>query len=263
MNHRKDLQSQPTDKSLVSEGPYSGGSSSMLSPSITAQQPITPASGNHQVQFEFPDDLAPPASSKSNVTEENIQLVPHYGNDISLPQLEQAPPSMPSQIQQQIPAQQVQKQFKVQVHSQNEVSKNIFQRKLSDLKSSTRSLLTVSTNASTTSGTVAFRELIPLSPRVLVQNVNTSNILSSDVNPKVFVYKQKRKQYRLAATAGGMVVGGLALGPAGIAVGAGVGMATNKAFKVKEKRAQRKFEQSNFQEAASHSMVAQHQGAFC
>jgi hypothetical protein len=54
---------QPTDKSLVSEGPYSEGSSFMLSSSITAQQPIFSASGNYLVQIEFSEDLAPPFSS--------------------------------------------------------------------------------------------------------------------------------------------------------------------------------------------------------
>lgn len=193
----------------------------MLSPSITAQQPITPTTsrGGNQVHFEFPPDLAglstlasEQEASKENDENYNQAMVPSpYTPRSSRRHLNPlSPPPM---------------------HFMNKIDVNTL---------ATRSTL------STTSMS---RDPISNS--------------TPDINPKVAKYKQQRKQIRIAATAGGMVVGGLTLGPAGIAVGAGVGAATNKFFKHKEKKAQRKHEQHCFQQAASRSVVARQHGALC
>jgi hypothetical protein len=229
MYHR---QSPPADlldmNSIYSLAPYQGGSSSMLSPSVTAQQPITPLSRYNQVHFEFPPDLAAPAGFPQSIEEsesekENQQMVPYY-----------APaPSTPKHLNPLSPP---------HIH-------------LNYQKADMHTLATRSTLSTTSTATS--RELVPLSTN------NNTKLLIPDVNPKIGKYKQKRKNVRAAATAGGMVVGGLTLGPAGIVVGAGVGVATNKFFKLKEKKAQRKHEQKCFQQAASRSMVARQQGALC
>lgn len=68
--------------------------------------------------------------------------------------------------------------------------------------------------------------------------------------------KKQRKRKTAAGAVGGMVVGGLALGPAGVFLGAAAGaVATNKICKARERRAQRKYEQENFQQGAEQSNV--------
>lgn len=76
------------------------------------------------------------------------------------------------------------------------------------------------------------------------------------VLPEKKTLKKQRKRRMAAGTVGGMVVGGLVLGPGGVFVGAAVGgVAANKICKTRERRAQRKYEQENFQSAASRSLV--------
>jgi hypothetical protein len=220
--------------SIYSLAPYQGGSSSMLSPSVTAQQPITPLSRYNQVHFEFPPDLAAPAGppqsiEESEIDKENQQMVPYYAP---------APPSTPKLTLKHL---------------------NPFSPPHIDMSYQKADVHTHATGSTlSTTSTATSRELEPLST-----NNNNTELLTLDVNPKIAKYKQKRKNVRAAATAGGMVVGGLTLGPAGIVVGAGVGVATNKLLKLKEKKAQRKHEQKCFQQAASQSMVARQQGALC
>ena len=73
--------------------------------------------------------------------------------------------------------------------------------------------------------------------------------------------KKQRKHRTAAGTVGGMVVGGLVLGPVGVIVGgAAGGVATNRLHKAGERHLQRKYEKQCFQKAATKSRV--HHGAF-
>lgn len=68
--------------------------------------------------------------------------------------------------------------------------------------------------------------------------------------------KKNRKRNASAGAVAGMVAG-IPLGPAGVVIGAFAGAAvTNKLCKVRERRAQRKYEQRNFQAAAAQSKTA-------
>lgn len=85
----------------------------------------------------------------------------------------------------------------------------------------------------------------------------SANPCGSDaVHPQKQVMKKQRKQKTAAGAVSGMVVGGLTLGPVGVFVGAAAGaVATNKICKARERRAQRKYEQSNFQHDAAQSNI--------
>lgn len=89
----------------------------------------------------------------------------------------------------------------------------------------------------------------------------SSNPTGSDaVHPNRLVWKQTRGSKTVAGAAGGAIVGGVMFGPAfpvGMVLGgAAGGYVTNKLSKCGERRAQRKWEQSNFQRIAAHSQVA-------
>jgi hypothetical protein len=94
-------------------------------------------------------------------------------------------------------------------------------------------------------------------PNKLIHVPRSSNPFGADaVHPKKKSMKKQRKQRTAAGAVGGMVVGGLTLGPAGVFFGAAAGaVATNKICKARERRAQRKYEQRNFQQAAERSTV--------
>ncbi len=103
--------------------------------------------------------------------------------------------------------------------------------------------------SSTTFATTPLHKLIRVS--------RSNNPFGADaIHPKKKSMKKQRKRKTAAGAIGGMVVGGLALGPAGVFFGAAAGaVATNKICKARERRAQRKYEQENFQQAADQSNV--------
>ena len=81
------------------------------------------------------------------------------------------------------------------------------------------------------------------------------------VHPRKKQMKQVRKVKTATGVVGGAVVGTVILGPVGTVLGGAVGgVATNRICKAGERRAQRKFEQSNFQAAAASRAGI---GSFC
>ncbi|CAJ1930995.1 unnamed protein product [Cylindrotheca closterium] len=260
MQIRTDLHLQvATHNSLASPGTYMGGSSEMLSPTVTAQQPITPSDGQHRVHFEFPDGLVAPNGNgyqQPPVTSaippmDHPYIVQMEGNE------NEAPMEAPVYLQ-SYPVMPTSQNNELIIASQSAL--NQMQHHKTDIhtlgtKSTKSSLSAAESSVSSTSV-----DMVPFSQ--LTSSINNLAI-APDVHPKRARYKQVRKQARVVATAGGMVVGGLTLGPAGIVVGAGVGMATNRYYKRKDKKAQQRHEQNSFQQAANESIVARHQGAFC
>jgi hypothetical protein len=92
---------------------------------------------------------------------------------------------------------------------------------------------------------------------ISLRGARSANPCGSDaVHPQKQVMKKQRKQKTAAGAVSGMVVGGLTLGPVGVFVGAAAGaVATNKICKARERRAQRKYEQSNFQHGTAQSNI--------
>jgi hypothetical protein len=88
--------------------------------------------------------------------------------------------------------------------------------------------------------------------------------LSDAIHPQKYEMKKSRKNKTAAGATGGAIVGGILAGPAfpvGMALGgAAGGYAANKFSKFGERRAQRKHEQSNFQQAASQNALVQSEG---
>ena len=85
---------------------------------------------------------------------------------------------------------------------------------------------------------------------------------SDDIHPNKKKMKKRRVRRMAGGAVGGAVVGGLVLGPVGAVIGGvGAAYATKKICKLAERRAQRRFEQTNFQQAATCSVAAQ-AGAF-
>ena len=81
--------------------------------------------------------------------------------------------------------------------------------------------------------------------------------VDTGLHPQRKQMKQERKAKTATGTIGGAIVGGLALGPAGVILGgAAGGLVTRKICKAGEKRAQRKFEQRNVQKVALKSATA-------
>lgn len=75
---------------------------------------------------------------------------------------------------------------------------------------------------------------------------------NEDVHPHRRKMKKNRKHKAVAGAVGGMVIGGLSLGPVGVFVGAALGgVTTRHVAKKVEKRAQRKHEKKSFQRAAN------------
>ena len=75
------------------------------------------------------------------------------------------------------------------------------------------------------------------------------------VHPQKLNMKKQRKHKTSVAALGGMVVGGLTLGPLGIFVGAASAVATNKVCKARERKAQRQYEQNSVQHGAAQSNI--------
>jgi len=76
------------------------------------------------------------------------------------------------------------------------------------------------------------------------------------VHPQKLTMKRQRKQKTAAGALGGMVVGSLTLGPVGVLVGAAAGaVASNKFCKVRERQAQRRYEQNSFHHGADQSDI--------
>jgi hypothetical protein len=114
--------------------------------------------------------------------------------------------------------------------------------------------VTRTSNSLTTTTSGALVPSIPVVPE-------SNNPTGSDaVHPNRLVWKQTRGTKTCAGAAGGAIVGGVIFGPAfpvGMVLGgAAGGYVTNKLSKHGERRAQRKWEQSNYQQAAAHSQVA-------
>mmetsp|Transcript_16060 Transcript_16060/g.39334 ORF Transcript_16060/g.39334 Transcript_16060/m.39334 type:complete len:261 (-) Transcript_16060:117-899(-) len=260
MQVRTDVNLQvATHNSLASPGTYRGGSSEMLSPTVTAQQPITPADGQNLVHFEFPPGFAAPNRfQQPPITPTRLPGINHNIAPSTEAKENQAPVNMAPVYSQSYPAMPTQQNNQLTIATRPALTQKPTTK--TDIHTlgtgSTRSIL--SAEESSVSNTSL--HLVPFSQ--LTSSLNNLS-MAPDVHPKRAKYKQTRKQARVVATAGGMVVGGLTLGPAGIVVGAGVGMATNGYYKRKDKKAQRKHEQNCFQQAANESIVARHQGAFC
>eukprot|EP00980_Cylindrotheca_fusiformis_P028619 scaffold22620_cov131-Cylindrotheca_fusiformis.AAC.14 len=93
---------------------------------------------------------------------------------------------------------------------------------------------------------------------------SSSRPLSDAIHPQKYEMKKARKTKTAAGAAGGAIVGGIIAGPVfpvGMALGgAAGGYAANKFSKFGERRAQRKHEQSTFQNAASRGILAQSEG---
>jgi len=111
---------------------------------------------------------------------------------------------------------------------------------------------TTATRSNTTS-----QALVPALPPVPESNNPTG---SDAVHPDRLVWKQTRGTKTAAGAASGAIVGGVLFGPAfpvGMVLGgAAGGYVTNKLSKHGERRAQRKWEQTNYQRVAAHSQVA-------
>lgn len=230
----------------------------MLSPTVTAQQPITPSDGKNLVHFEFPPDLAAPngmqqypiASSRPPINH-NLQYM-EFNNENQAPMMAPAY----SQPYPAIPAPQPNQLTIIPLHQAPIHGKTKIDCHHTHGTHSTKSV------QSAEESTASFGMVIPFSQ--LTSTLNNLSMSTPDTgHPKRSRYKHMRKQARVVATAGGMVLGGLTLGPAGLVVGAGVGVATNGYYKRKDKRAQQKHDQYCFQQAANDSVVARHQGAFC
>ena len=88
---------------------------------------------------------------------------------------------------------------------------------------------------------------VPL-PEHLANLGGSDYVCNDDVHPGKQRMKKQRKRKTAAGTIGGMLVGGVALGPVGVIAGAlWGGIATREISKKGEKRAQRKHEQRSFQ----------------
>jgi hypothetical protein len=87
------------------------------------------------------------------------------------------------------------------------------------------------------------------SSQALVTVPASANPIGSDaIHPQKFQMKARRQRRQVGGAVGGVIVGGLTLGPAGALLGGVVGgVAANKVHKIGERRAQRKWEQNNYQ----------------
>jgi hypothetical protein len=113
--------------------------------------------------------------------------------------------------------------------------------------------------AATPRSSKATSMMVPYNHSILIRVPRSNNPHGADaVHPKKKNMKKERKRRTAAGAVAGMAVGGLILGPAGVFVGgAAGGMAANKIHKCRERRAQRKYEQTCFQQAATRSKTAQ------
>uniref|UniRef100_A0A7S4EM85 Uncharacterized protein n=1 Tax=Pseudo-nitzschia australis TaxID=44445 RepID=A0A7S4EM85_9STRA len=92
---------------------------------------------------------------------------------------------------------------------------------------------------------------LPVLANAAAASSNGGGANTDDVHPGKQRMKKQRKRKTVAGTIGGMVVGGVALGPVGVIAGAfWGGVATREISKKGEKRAQRKHEQDSFRLSA-------------
>ena len=103
-------------------------------------------------------------------------------------------------------------------------------------------------------------ELVPYNPNNSIADVNKT-AAKAHIHPKRQSLKKSRKVQTVTGTVGGVVIGGVALGPPGMILGGVAGAATmRKVGKMREKKAQRKFEQKEVQRQASIGSI--HAGSF-
>jgi hypothetical protein len=180
------------DDSIYSTTPFGGGS--VLSPSVTARESMTPRKQN--VHFDFPPELCTASSSESSTS----------GDELAFAQ--------PTKL----------------VAAPTPRSSESF-----------TSMVSYNNNSN------------------LIRVPRSNNPHGADaVHPKKKTMKKQRKRRTAAGAVAGMAVGGLVLGPVGVFVGgAAGGVAANKIHKCRERRAQRKYEQKSFQQAATCSKTAQ------
>ena len=114
----------------------------------------------------------------------------------------------------------------------------------------------LTTSSARTGNSTTSQALVPAIPEI----PESTNPTGSDaVHPNRLVWKKTRGGKTVAGAAGGAIVGGVIFGPAfpvGMVLGgAAGGYVTNKLSKCGERRAQRKWEQTNYQRVAAHSQA--------
>lgn len=103
-------------------------------------------------------------------------------------------------------------------------------------------------------------EIVPYNQNNSLVEVNQT-AAKAHTHPKRQSLKKSRKVQTITGTVGGVVLGGVALGPPGMILGGVAGAATmRKVGKMREKKAQRKFEQREVQRQASRGSI--HAGSF-
>uniref|UniRef100_A0A7S2WK18 Glycine zipper domain-containing protein n=1 Tax=Eucampia antarctica TaxID=49252 RepID=A0A7S2WK18_9STRA len=113
--------------------------------------------------------------------------------------------------------------------------------------------------ASSTSRTEQ-NEIVPYKKDISLLKLN-SVPAKPHIHPKRKDLKKRRKIHTATGTIGGVILGGVTLGPLGMVVGGVAGAATvHKVGKIREKKAQRKYEKFEVQKQASQGMI--HDGTF-
>lgn len=207
-----------------------------------AQPPTTPEYQHYQQQHQ--QNQFSPASSQA--------LVPSYGPP---------PTTTPSQPQSSPSTSNLDPDLAAIIASQERAMAEARERNLQGPSSSM-----ISSTSSTYSNSNRGNALVPQAPHsappsTLVDSTaqRNSRKISDAIHPGKFSMKSERKTKTAAGAASGAVIGGLMFGPAfpvGMVLGGAVGgYATNKLSKSGERRAQREYEQANFQKQALRSHV--------
>jgi len=137
------------------------------------------------------------------------------------------------------------------------------QRAWEEIHSRNPSSRDVQTSTSTSSTDNGPTTIVPHTPPIRVPR--SSNPTGSDaVHPSKYQMKQNRPAKTVLGAASGAVIGGIAAGPVfpvGMVLGGAAGaVAARQASKAGERRAQRQWEQANFQHGTSSSLVRRGNG---
>jgi hypothetical protein len=135
---------------------------------------------------------------------------------------------------------------------------------LADIIASQERALTEAKNGGNNNNRSAFTAITTRENHRAPKVSTSGQPLSDAIHPQKYEMKQARKSKTAVGATGGAIVGGILAGPAfpvGMALGgAAGGYAANKFSKFGERRAQRKHEQSNFQQAANRTVLVQSEG---